>query len=504
MSDWFCEIPLHWVGRTSHLKASAFRNCLSLLAALCLAFVAHNVDAAGQACSSIRYSLPSSPGSEIVFNFDRAYSCGIYANGDWWVSAGNNQPVRIVSILPAAENGLHGFEINPSSRSSQGFDRRIAGYSELLTPILPIKLSGSASIVKAVSAASGDLRCKSCLQYAAVLTVTAEPENNSLAMFRPGYFGNRKSSFSVDSVRPDKLPRIPISCCSAAKAMSLNDLAARFKGVQLDHLVGWPGRGLHPLDNMPDYGAFIARDTAVSALRFLLDDFDMNQAAHRAALVNYLQMSIDLLSMAENGVVWPADGGHGNGRKLPLLLGGYFFDNDRFYGAMNKTTFSEDEQIYFSAVSGRALFGRPCEDKLYWMQIRQGKGPKDCRDPYGYIDGGGQDVGNAYQLCCTAMPWKYAALVVRLLNLERRWGNDAFLQYVDRWVAHGAWAFPDPCAAFNGNVADYGIAYGKRNIGGCVAGRGRFVEMHGANKGKGHYGNQFGDQLWQWHRPAEQ
>jgi hypothetical protein len=469
------------------------------LTAFCLLFVSLPVSAFDKTCASVKHSAPSDPGNAIEFVFAKPYACGQYANGDWWVSAGTDDYVEIVSILPEARDGLSGFEVSPSSPSKQGFDRRVAGYDRSLQPNLPLRLSDNASVVKAVSANAGKSNCLPCLQYAAVLTVLAKPLANSAEAFRPSYFGKAKFSYSVDSIGKKGLPRLSASCCSTAKELSFNTLAMRYAGVQLDHLGGWGGRSMHPINNMPNYGASIALDSSTAVLRMLLDDFDLAKPVHRAALIGYLQMSIDLLSMAENGVLWGPDGGHGNGRKLPLLFGGYLLGEDVFYKAANKSVFSEDEQVYFSAVANKALYGRKCRDADYWMQQRLGKGPKDCRDPYGYVDGGGQEIGDGYQFCCTAMPWKYTALAIRLLGLEREWNNDAFLQYVDRWVNHGAWASPDPCAPYNKNPAGYGMHYGPTASGRCIEGAGRFIDKHGSKKGGGHYGSRFGDQVWQWY-----
>jgi hypothetical protein len=468
-------------------------------AGICLFFISSWASAANQVCASVKYSAPSGLGTIVEFVLDKPYDCGQYANGDWWVSAGKDGHVQMLDILPAANDGLNGFEVNPSSKSKQGFDKRVAGYDGALQPRLPLRLRGDASIVKAVSLEVGKPRCQVCLQYSAVLTVLAQPAFDSSLMFRPGYFGQRKLTYPVNAIWKKSLPGFSSACCMAAEEVSFNKIAQRFSGVQLDHLEGWVGRGLHPIDNMADYGASIAVDTSVSLLRFMLNDFDRENATHRSALINYLQMSIDLLSMAENGVTWPADGGHGNGRKLPILVGGYFLDDERFFRVLNKPIFSEDEQVYFSNLTNRALFGRRCIDSWYWMQLREGKGPKDCRDPYGYIDGG-DALGEGYQMCCTAMPWKYTALGIRLMGMEHYWNNDAFLEYVGRWMDHGVWADPDPCAPYNGKASDYGVEYGPKKSGGCVVGGGRYLSKHGTNKGKGYYGSKFGDQMWQRYR----
>jgi hypothetical protein len=474
-------------------------RCLYLAVAFCVFWVSLSLAAAEKTCASVKYEAPSGQGNAVEFVFDKAYVCGQFANGDWWVSAGSGNRVGIVSIHPEARDGLNGFEVDPSSRARQGFDRRVFGYDPTLQPSLPLRVSGDASVVKAVSASAEKSNCLPCLQYAAVLTVLARPAVNSSTAFRPGYSGKRKISFPVDSIWKKILPHFPASCCSATKEISFNTLSKRYAGVQLDHLEGWVGRSMHPIDNMPDYGAAIARDSSIAILRMLLDDFDTANQIHRSVLIGYVQMSIDLLSMAESGVRWSADGGHGNGRKLPILFGGYLLEEDRFYKAANQPVFSEDQQVYFSKNANMALYGRRCVDADYWMQQRQDKGPADCGDPYGFIDGGGRDIGGGYQFCCTAMPWKYTALTVRLLGLESKWNNDTFLQYVDRWVNHGAWASPDPCAGYNGNPAGHGSQYGPTPSGRCIQGAGRFLEKHGTSKDTGYYGSKFGDQLWRWY-----
>jgi hypothetical protein len=101
---------------------------LRFLATCCLLFVSLPVFAGEKNCERVKYRAPSSAEIAIEFVFDTSYPYGQYANGDWWVSAGTGGYVRIISILPEARDGLNGFEVNPSSRSKQGFDRRVAGY----------------------------------------------------------------------------------------------------------------------------------------------------------------------------------------------------------------------------------------------------------------------------------------------------------------------------------------------------------------------------------------
>jgi len=479
-----------WTMKNSFSRCQA--SALGWLAAMLLSAA---VSAGEQTCSGIKYLAPSGQGNDIVFVFDKPYVCGRFANGDWWVSADESGMVTLASTQPEAEDGMHGAEVNPASSSRQGFDKRIKGYDASLNAGFPLRLRGDVSVVKTVSVPRDQKKCRPCVQFAAVLTVVKSPVPNSENVLRPGYFGVKKSYHPVTGGIASRLPRLPASCCSEAQQDDFIKIARRYQGVQLDHLEGWTGRGMHPIDSMPDYGAEIATDNAASALRFMLDDFRIGNKTHNSALMNYLQMAADLQSMAEGGVKWPANGGHGNGRKLPLAVAARLLRNQAFLDALRAGSFSEDEQVYFSPVAQQALYGRKCSDPQYWMIARSGRGPRDCRDPYGLIDGGGREIGEAYQKCCTAKPWKYTALAVELLGMRDIWQNEAFMQYVDRWVRHGVWASPDSCAPYNGNPGDYGIGYGL-TYGKCVAGGGRHVEKHGTNRDSGYYSNKFAEQMW--------
>jgi hypothetical protein len=453
-------------------------------------------------CASVTYDAPSGAANNIVFTFNKPYVCGQFANGDWWVSVDGSGTVTISSITPAAAGGMNGFQVNPTNTDRQAFDSRInfVFYDAALMPSLPLTLPGVSSVIKAVSvAAVADPQ----LQFAAVLTVVNAPITNSSEVFRPGYFasdtvGNPKTFYNTSSIRVSSLPRYtPVGVPSAA-TYPIAGIVTRYRHVQLDHIVGWTAGDLHPLDNMPDYGAQIASDNAVNLLRMLLSDFDYANPTHKQALVNYLQMAIDFRSMAAGGVFWGPDGGHGNGRKLPLLFAAFAFGSTDFSNAIALSSFSEDQQVW-RGVGGVALFGSPTTESGYWQQALTGTGARDARDPYGQIDGGGAEIGGAYQFCCTAKPWKYTVLALYMLGLESAWGNgNTLIDYVERWVASGATALPDTCAPYDGNPANYGITFGPNGAGGCIPGAGRYPASNGINPDGGFYGATLGDELWAW------
>lgn len=486
------------------LVLAAYASCLCLAYGLASCWV-EPVNASTHRenlCSDVSYLSSAGTNTLVRFYFDRKYPCGRFANGDWWVSPGVSGRVTVERVTPERAGDSNGIEINPSSASRQGFDPRISGYDRTLNVSTPFQVEGVSSIIKTVSAETAAPKCRPCIQYAAVLTILAKPLRHSERYFRPGYFGISKTLYRFDTSDLAKLSSYSGKCCENLKNSDFSKLVKRFQGVQLDHLQGWVGRSIHPVENMPDYGASIATDNAVSVLRFLVDDFDPHLMQHKKAVVNYLQMGIDIASMAKGGVAWPANGGHGNGRKLPLVFAAYVLDRQDIRDLIPTTTFSEDEQVYYSHNANRSLYGSDCTDAEYWNRVINNKGPRDCRDPYGYVDGGGEEIGGAYQYCCTAKPWKYTALAVHLLDLEEMWNNPAFLNYVDRWVSHGVWSRPDPCAASNGSPDDYLAIYGAGPDGQCLTGAGRYLEKHGQNADGGHYQNEFGDAMWNAYRDS--
>lgn len=434
----------------------------------------------------------------ITWTFDRAYPSGQFANGDYWVLG----PVQIVAMNPPAVPGRNGWMVNPTEFTHAYDDRtqlnRISPvYNAALQPTLPYVANPNSSVIKTISVDPTLVTCRPCLKTAAVLTVVGSvPPENGKSTFRPPYFGTAKPMVSTAGMRLDLLPSLAPPE-SAPPIQSLSALADRFKRVQLDHVLPtWLGDNMHPADNMPNYGASIGRDTGDSALRLMLNE---SQEAKLPALIAYVQYGIDTYYTLLGGMKWRGDGGHDSGRKLPIAFAAVLLDDPAMKSAVSKSvatkSYGEDTQLYFSPPanggSGQILWGAECTEMQYWTKITTQSGRRDCRDPYGYVDGGSAEIGEAYQFCCTSKAWKGTALALHLMPaLEVVWNNPYFLPYVDRWVNFGVWAQPDPCAlesppTFNGT---------------CLPGSGRFPSKHGASKDSGHYGSPFADSMWRTYR----
>ena len=465
----------------------------------------------------------------ITWTFSEPAQVGTFANGDPWVVG----PVTIESITPDGDGAHHGWEVNPDSTTSQGFDERIADYDLARVPALPYDALPGESIVKTISLEPlDDAECRPCTRAAAVLTVLdAVPPDEGRTVFRPPYFGSEKPLYSTRDMRTELLPQL----APVQDAPTFDEIADAYDMVQLDHKVNWTGRPLHPQDAMPDYGSDIASKNAAGALALMLagsveDKWD--------ALVRYMNNGIDIVHMMRGGVTWPPGGGHGEGRKLPAVLTAVLLDDQAMMADLassGREAFGENGGMYLSP-DGVVLFGQtPNSEESYWTNLVFDTGSRTIIDPYQTIDGGHRP-GGSYQFCCTAMAWKATAAALRLMpELLPVFHHDHFMTYVDRWVSFGAWTQPDSCAPPDGtcaggdnagapctsaNEADvctgtdgvcdlavswdahYGVTYGPDGAGGCIPdadptdGIGRFPALHGASKDDGYHGSGFGSAMW--------
>ncbi len=384
----------------------------------------------------------------VTFHFDGSYRVGQFVNGDFWVVPNETGgAVNITRIEPDATGLNHGWEVNPASPIAQGFDTRIGSYNATLTPALPYAAQPGQSLVKSISRAPlTDTSLRPILQTAAVLTVLNTPP--PLDALRPAYFGNNKHLYRVSQLH---LERLPALVAPPGSVPTLASVADDFRRVQLDHKTDWVGRAMHPLENMPDYGSQIATRNAEGALRLMLQA-PIEQKL--PALVNYLQYGIDLYHTMILGGGWPANGGHSEGRKLPIVFASVLFDDAEMQQAVRTAIngkFGENGGVYRSSVTGEVLYGQNlASESAYWTNITVDTDSRTQADPYQLIDGGYRP-GSSYQFCCLSMPWKANAIAVRLLpGAQNVWNDDDFLAYVDRWVSTGATTQPDYCAPADG------------------------------------------------------
>lgn len=395
----------------------------------------------------------------ITWTFAAEHVVGTYANGDPWVVG----PVAIVGIEPkcAEVDGrvVHGSMVDPDPTTMlQGYDSRLFGderreryRQELnvawnLSAERPLALGPVHSLVSVQSRA--DWKQMTQLQGAAVLTIVAAPPAPDA--FRPPYVrGDKGPERRVASLDTSLLRREK----ATADAPPIGTVAAGFERLWLDHFPNWPVRHAHPSDNMPDYGRDMAAAVGSGALWLCLDASD---AQKRDLMVSMVQMGIDLHGCLRSGCRYAGLGGHGSGRKFPILLAGLLlhdpamlgigreFPSGRTSATEGGQFFAEDGQTFVVAETAPGVynwgFGGYTRDHVGLPEWGFAHADHPDQDRAGWDD-------NPYRRCCTANGWVGQALAARMLGLQEAWAHPPFFDYMDRYMQvqhtdrwHRAWA----------------------------------------------------------------
>jgi hypothetical protein len=191
---------------------------------------------------------------------------------------------------------------------------------------------------------------------------------------------------------------------------------------------------------MPQYGLEYGRVSGITALLLCTD---LTPAQKEPLLINFVQIGIDLGGMVRAGHPgWSGWGGHGSGRKLPIVFAGVLLGDDQL-AHINQSfptvSFGEDEQtaygdcwtgakVVFAGHSGIDAATGVGRDRV------RGKnwGPYEHMPPAQWKDD--QNLSESYRRCCTSVGWVAQALALRLMHAEKAWHHDPFFDYVDRWM----------------------------------------------------------------------
>lgn len=488
---------------------------------------------------------------DIRFRFDKAYACGQFVDGSWWVAADAAGAVTITSITPQHTRGCetgsgacyHGWEVDGAAQ-----EQSLSSRATSLTPrsrSFPYTQSGitrPVSILKGIDNRfqGGCIKDGNCLLHTAVLTLV--PEAPPANAFRPPYAGTSKPRYYTTSdLQLDRLPRL--SHGRAPSGRTLHDVSAYFSAP----FVGMNNRNNKVQNALQLSQSFFADSSTAAAvngyhaarasrtndalLRLLLSDADYeNNSDHQEALYRAVQHGLDMSGVAKT---W-SSGNRVRIKSLAIpiafaatLLGDEEIAQTGFPG------FSEVQTFYESAnAGGEALWGYTgCTELTYWKRVL-GKGDKWCGDPYGYTDQNwffhDPNTRSSYQSCCSSAPWKGGALLMRLLEVEQVGDIDLgpFLDYTDRWVSRGYHMAPDRCARPTVPVGScqppdcpgYGTAWGPapgnaancHETGSCQCiphsgdpmTQGRLSSLHGTSADGGSWRSKYSDAMWDAFRNA--
>lgn len=405
----------------------------------------------------------------ITWTFNKDYSVGEFANGDYWVIG----PVTIIKIDPASVevNGriINGSMVNPSPRlgQKQGYDSKLyaeyhkAGdYDPGLNAALPggmdlsqsnpLILQPNCSLVSVVSIPNAEGAAQ--LQVAAILTVLdSVPEEGS---FRPPYSGTDKTiRFNTSQLNYTLLASLK----PVPGSPGLSVVERYFERPWIDHIPLWPARAQHPVDNMPDYGREMATQIGVGALMLHLN---YSNTQKEKLLVRYLQLGIDLYGIVQDGGEknWTGMGGHASGRKFPILFAGLVLDNPDMknigersgdylysdgYGPNNVPPdyvhFGEDDQTFYVTqvdidATHSSQWNPDRRDVQKIPYEREDIGLPEWGIVHAIVPEQSNKYWNTAYRRVSSPCWGGIVLAVHIMGAKDLWNHDVLFDYKDRYM----------------------------------------------------------------------
>ncbi|MEM7164050.1 MAG: hypothetical protein AAF581_01225 [Planctomycetota bacterium] len=383
----------------------------------------------------------------ITWTFSQPYEVGQYANGDYWVVG----PVNIVNINPPSVdvgNGWikNGSMINPRAATIQGYDSKMyAQYGPHYDPVKnvsfgvstanPLHVPVNSSLVSSISIDPALGNRRPALETCAILTVVPSPP--PAGSFRPPYIqGSKAHNWNLSQLN---LNLLPTSMAPIGGEPGFGGVASRFARPWLDHGTSWLVRYMHPRQNMHDYGRDMAVDISEATLLLC-----MNYPASQKMdlLVKFLQLGIDCWGIVEqtggNTGAWHGNGGHGQGRKWPIIFAGMMFGHSGMSNvAFSNAIFAEDDQVYYVVETSPGVlnggiggFSYPEDIMLPEWSMRHAWSPHMDSKLWA------PSYNNwYYRTCCTANSWGGYCLGALAMNAKTLWNNDAFFDYQDRYMA---------------------------------------------------------------------
>ena len=367
----------------------------------------------------------------ITWTFDKKAPVGQFVNGDYWFVG----PVTVVSVDPAPTAERNGSVVNPTAvvvkyKVKQGYDKRINDFDANVRASFPLELAPGQSLVSVISREEGAQR--PYLRTAAVLTCLKEAPPSDA--FRPAYVGDRKVLWRAGPLRRDLLPRLAPP--AGAKLPDLKTSERSLQRMWLDTGQYYIGEYLHPVENMPSYPREMSAIVSNVGLLLLLDD---PKGEREQLLRLFVQLGIDLWGITQSeSRLWIDAGGHGSGRKWPILFAGLMLGEKDMCHV--KAAFAEDYQTYYGNcwTGAKVCWGANHADAA--DGDHEEKHPRDWTvdgrgRPGDPKQGSGSDnKAESYRRGCSSQAWVGEALAARLLGMVETWDHPAFFDYMDRWM----------------------------------------------------------------------
>jgi hypothetical protein len=382
----------------------------------------------------------------VTWTFSEPVPVGRFVTGEFYVVG----PFTVAAIDPPPEGGRNGSVLNiPPVQGETGFDdRTVEGrFEESLRVYPPIGMAPGDRLVSSISVdepgqvenwlreGNGEAS-ESPVWSVSILTCLAEAVPADA--FRPSYADPEVRIYRLSDVNRALLPALaPPSPVDSAYLQMFADRLIR----------PWVDNLFYAFDAQVEYMAMYGREmgrvAGIASLLLMVQLPDEQKPAQEKLLVGFVQHGIDLWGLVRAGYPgWYAHGGHGSGRKWPVMMAGMLL-GDAAMAAVSQTypdvKFGEDMHTAFAddLPYGPAWCGATVvyTGHMGWWQ---GAAVSDdpAWGPYEHLspDQWLSNIGEGYRRCCTSLAWVGQALAARLMDARDEWSHDAFFAYVDRWM----------------------------------------------------------------------
>ena len=397
-----------------------------------------------EARSSHRSDLPlldSVSIDGITWKFLQKTPVGRFVNGDYYVVG--NVTVSSVSPAPTPERNGSVLNLPVTSQEVSEFDSRVTGnrFTPGLRAVFPLTMKPRDALISSISLDTiGSIQPwlregngetpESPVKTVSILTCLSAPV--SASAFRPSYCDRQQKIYYADSLQRGLLP----SLLKVAGIPDIKTWAWHFRRPWLDVCFFAFDA---PTEYQSQYGREVARSVGMGTLMLMCN---FTAAEKESLLVNTVQYGIDLWGIARAGYNgWQAFGGHGSGRKWPIVFAGIMLGDTGMQSPeklLPNIQFGEDMQtMYDKCWTGANVVyaghqgvwkGKAVSSDPNWgpyEQLQPSQWPCDATEGC---------LGENYRRCCTSIAWVGEALAARILNAKKLWNHDAFFDYVDRWM----------------------------------------------------------------------
>ncbi len=163
---------------------------------------------------------------------------------------------------------------------------------------------------------------------------------------------------------------------------------------------------------------------------------DVPNEEKRDLFINLVQVGIDIYGAARLGGAWHADGGHNQGRKMPMLLAGLALGNDsilEYANAETRMIFQEDQQTFYVEQKHIDTPRRPNRRRTPAPYTEDMLGMPEWGIRNHQIPEASDSNWRAGYRQVSGAPTISHVLVARLMGLEEIWNHPALFDYYDRY-----------------------------------------------------------------------